>query len=100
MPAVTETLEIPQELAHGLQVNFEREDDGRWIAEVPSLPGVLARGATREAAANAALALALRALADRLERAEVDAKINAGWAAAQAGDVRPAAEVAQRLRAR
>lgn len=52
------------------EVELEREEDGRWIAEVPALPGVLVYGATRDAAANAAQALALRVLADRLERGE------------------------------
>jgi predicted RNase H-like HicB family nuclease len=48
----------------------EMEDDGRWIAEVPELPGVLAYGGTKnEAMANAEV-LALRVLADRLEHLE------------------------------
>lgn len=51
-------------------VELEREEDGRWIAEVPDLPGVLAYGATREEALAAAEALALRVLADRLEHGE------------------------------
>jgi len=50
-----------------LTVETEREDDGRWIAEVPQLPGVLAYGATEAEAAAKAEALALRVLADRLE---------------------------------
>jgi predicted RNase H-like HicB family nuclease len=53
-----------------LRIETEREDDGRWIAEVPSLPGVLTYGAT-EAEANAKVkALALRVIADRLENGE------------------------------
>lgn len=47
------------------------EDDGRWLAEAPDLPGVLAYGPTRAAAADAARALALRVLADRVEHGEV-----------------------------
>ena len=51
-------------------VELERESDGRWIAEVPALPGVLAYGATREGALARAEVLALRVLADRLEHGE------------------------------
>ncbi|MBI2467947.1 MAG: type II toxin-antitoxin system HicB family antitoxin [Candidatus Rokubacteria bacterium] len=51
-------------------VELEREDDGRWIAEVPALPGVLAYGHTREEAVAKAEVLALRVLADRLEHGE------------------------------
>lgn len=51
-------------------IEHEREEDGRWIAEVPELPGVLAYGATREDAMLKAEALALRVLADRLENKE------------------------------
>jgi predicted RNase H-like HicB family nuclease len=51
-------------------VETEQEDDGRWIAEVIGLPGVLAYGATREEAVAHAQALALRVLADRLDHGE------------------------------
>lgn len=54
-----------------LTIETEREDDGRWIAEVGALPGVLAYGATREEAVAKAEALALRMLADRLDHGEV-----------------------------
>ena len=53
-----------------LQVETEQEDDGRWIAEVPDLPGVLAYGATRARAVAKAEALALRVIAERLENGE------------------------------
>lgn len=53
-----------------IQVETEREDDGRWLAEVPALPGVLAYAATRENAVARAEALALRVIADRLENSE------------------------------
>ena len=53
-----------------LTVETEREEDGRWIAEVPDLAGVLAYGKTRDEAIARAEALALSVLADRLERAE------------------------------
>ncbi len=53
-----------------LDVQIDREDDGRWIAELPELPGVVAYGGTRDQARCAALALALRVMADRLENGE------------------------------
>ena len=51
-------------------VEYEREDDGRWLAEVVELPGVLAYGQTSDEALARAQALALRLLADRLEHGE------------------------------
>lgn len=53
-----------------LSIEIEQEDDGRWLAELPDLPGVLAYGPTRDAAVSAARALALRVLADRVEHGE------------------------------
>ena len=53
-----------------LKIEIEREDDGRWIAEVPDLPGVLAYGSNRERAVANAEALALRVIAERLENEE------------------------------
>jgi predicted RNase H-like HicB family nuclease len=53
-----------------LQIELDREDDGRWIGEVPDLPGVLAYGATRDEAIDRVKALTLRVLADRLENGE------------------------------
>jgi predicted RNase H-like HicB family nuclease len=49
------------------KVETEVETDGRWIAEIPDLPGVLAYGATEKEAVASAQALALRVLADRIE---------------------------------
>jgi len=51
-------------------IETEQEIDGRWIAEVPELPGVLTYGQTREEAVRAVQALSLRVLADRLENGE------------------------------
>ena len=51
----------------GYKIDTEREDDGRWIAEVLDLPGVLAYGKTKREAITAAQALAARVLADRIE---------------------------------
>jgi predicted RNase H-like HicB family nuclease len=53
-----------------LTFETEQEDDGRWIAEVPELPGVLAYGATVTEAVGKAEALALRVLAERIEYGE------------------------------
>lgn len=53
-----------------LSVEIDREEDGRWIAEVAAIPGVLAYGETRETALTSAEALALRVLAERLEHGE------------------------------
>jgi predicted RNase H-like HicB family nuclease len=53
-----------------LRIETEREDDGRWIAEVSDLPGVLAYGSTRERAVANVEALALRVIAERLENEE------------------------------
>lgn len=53
-----------------LQIEIEREDDCRWLTEVPELPGVMAYGKTREEAISRVKALALRVLADRLEHGE------------------------------
>lgn len=51
-------------------LEVEQEDDGRWLAEVPELPGVLAYGASSDEAAVKAQTLALRVLADKLEHSE------------------------------
>ena len=51
-------------------IAIERETDGRWIAEVADLPGVLTYGASREEAIARVQALALRVLAERLEHGE------------------------------
>jgi predicted RNase H-like HicB family nuclease len=53
-----------------LKIEFEKEEDGRWLAEVPALPGVMAYGATKAEAGAKIKALALRVVADRLENGE------------------------------
>ena len=59
-----------------LTIDIERETDGRWLAEVPELPGVLAYGSTEAAAVVAAEAIALRVLANRLERSGDDTLVS------------------------
>jgi predicted RNase H-like HicB family nuclease len=53
-----------------LRIETVLEDDGRWLAEIPQLPGVLAYGATAEEAPAKAEILALRVLAEQLEHGE------------------------------
>ena len=53
-----------------MRVETEREEDGRWIAEVLELPGVMVYGQTREEAISRVEALALRVIADRLDHGE------------------------------
>jgi predicted RNase H-like HicB family nuclease len=56
--------------ASRMRVEVEREEDGRWIAEVPTLPGAMAYGASKEEAVAKVEALVLRVLADKLEQGE------------------------------
>jgi predicted RNase H-like HicB family nuclease len=64
-------------------VEYEREADGRWLAEVVEMPGVLAYGGTSDEAIAKAQALALRVLADRLEHGEAAPEfLNISFAAA------------------
>jgi len=58
-----------------LTVETEREADGRWLAEIPAIPGVLAYAQTESKAISAVQALALRVIADKLEHGEIDL----GW---------------------
>jgi predicted RNase H-like HicB family nuclease len=63
-------LEEPWNEAMKFSIEYEQEEDGRWLAEVPQLPGVLAYGATLEEALTKTEALALRVLAEQLEQGE------------------------------
>ncbi len=53
-----------------LLIEVEQEEDGRWLSEIPELPGVLAYGQTRSEAVVRAQVLALRVIVDRMERGE------------------------------
>ena len=53
-----------------MRIEIEREEDGRWIAEVPELPGVMAYAKTQVQALAKVEALALRVIADRLDHGE------------------------------
>ena len=53
-----------------MRIEIDQEEDGRWIAEVPDLPGTMVYGQTREEAISKVEALALRVVADRLDHGE------------------------------
>ena len=55
-------------------IEIEREDDGRWLAEVPTLAGVMCYGTDRDEAVARVQALALRVIAERLEHREAPAE--------------------------
>jgi predicted RNase H-like HicB family nuclease len=66
-----------------LTIELDREEDGRWIAEVVEIPGALAYGVTSEQAKAKAQAVALRVLADQLEHGETTGDLsNISFAAA------------------
>jgi predicted RNase H-like HicB family nuclease len=54
----------------GFTIEIEQEKDGRWIAEIPQIPGAMVYGRTREEAMLRVEALALRVLAERIEHGE------------------------------
>lgn len=56
------------------RIEIDREDDGRWIAEIPELPGVMAYGKTRQEAIAKVEALALRVVADQTEERKTPIK--------------------------
>jgi predicted RNase H-like HicB family nuclease len=64
--AMGESLSGDMELR--FQIELDREEDGRWIAEIASLPGVMAYGKTKPEAVAKVKALALRVLADQVEK--------------------------------
>ena len=53
-----------------MKIEVEKESDGRWLAEIPDLPGVMAYGASKSDAVAKAETLALRVIADRMEHGE------------------------------
>jgi len=59
-----------------MQVEIEKEEDGRWIAEVPALRGAMAYGSTKKEAIAKVEALVLRALADKIEHGEEAPEVN------------------------
>ena len=70
-------------MALTFEIEIDREDDGRWMAEVPELSGVMAYGRTRDEAVARVQALALRVIAERLEHREAPAEfLNVSFQAA------------------
>jgi predicted RNase H-like HicB family nuclease len=65
-----------------MRLEVEQEDDDRWLAEAPELPGVMAYGASRAEAVARVETLALRVLADRLEHGERIPELDALFTAA------------------
>jgi len=65
-----------------MRLEVEQEEDGRWLAEAPALPGVMAYGDTREEAIVRVETLALRVLAERLEQGERAPELDRLFAAA------------------
>jgi predicted RNase H-like HicB family nuclease len=59
----------PDETSQSFSIEYEQEVDGRWLAEVPDLPGVMAYGTTKQDAEVEVTALALRVIADRTQQA-------------------------------
>ncbi len=59
-----------------MKIEIEREEDGRWIAEIPDLPGVMVYGENRDEAIARVEALALRVIADRIEYGEEAPDLN------------------------
>lgn len=57
-------------------VEFEKEADGRWIVEIPELPGVLAYGTTKKNALQNVYVIALRTLADSIERGRTPRQVS------------------------
>ncbi len=62
-----------------LSIETEREADGRWLAEIPELPGTMIYGQTREEAIARVEALALRVIADRLEHGEAVPEVTSAF---------------------
>ena len=54
------------------RIEVEREEDGRWIAEIPDLPGVMCYGETKDRALAKVIGLALHVIADRIEHCELE----------------------------
>jgi predicted RNase H-like HicB family nuclease len=79
---------LPSHLRHHYSVKFtveiEQETDGRWIAEVPQIPGAMAYGSSREEAVARVEALGLRVLAERIEQGESSPEIDLVFSGATA----------------
>jgi predicted RNase H-like HicB family nuclease len=72
---MTTSAQPPDESSHTFYIEYEEEKDGRWLAEVPALPGVIVYGKTKQDAEVEVTALALRVIADRTERGRKPPKL-------------------------
>ncbi len=66
---------LKNKITPSFMIEFEREEDGRWIAEIPKLPGVLAYGDTKQEAKQKVYVVALRTLADNVEQGSMVTKV-------------------------
>ncbi|PZV20095.1 MAG: HicB family protein [Snowella sp.] len=65
-----------QQISQQFHIEVEQEEDGRWIADIPELPGVMVYGQTQIEAVSLVQALALRVIADKLEQGEIGSNFN------------------------
>ena len=65
-----------QQISQQFHIEVEQEEDGRWIADIPELPGVMVYGQTQIEAVSLVQALALRVIADKLEDGEIGSNFN------------------------
>jgi predicted RNase H-like HicB family nuclease len=70
--AITTRLKIKNSIPNHFTIEVEQEEDGRWIAEILEIPGVLSYGLTQQQAISNVQALALRVIADKLEQGEMN----------------------------
>lgn len=67
---------LKNKISPSFMIEFEREVDGRWIAEIPKLPGVMAYGDTKQDAKQKVYAVALRTIADNVEHGSMVTKVS------------------------
>ena len=70
--AITTRLKMKKSIPNHFTIEVEQEEDGRWIAEILEIPGVLSYGLTKQQAISNVQALALRVIADKLEQGEMN----------------------------
>ena len=70
--AITTRLKMKNSIPNHFTIEVEQEEDGRWIAEILEIPGVLSYGLTQQQAISNVQALALRVIADKLEQGEIN----------------------------
>jgi predicted RNase H-like HicB family nuclease len=63
------------------QIEYEIEEDGRWIAEIPAIPGALSYGKSKEEAASKAISIALKVIAEKIEIIQLPTYLEISYAA-------------------